>query len=335
MSLAHEERPQLNQETQEFFDNIVSLFFHVREGHVGRYCFSAPLFDGDDVRGNDHWSDFIASAPNYYMYHDEAALIGEHAEEIGKTISDASEFIDLGTGSITSFEKKVIPIVRSARPLKFIFVDACRDFAEHGNTRLKQEKFPIKTEVFIGNFWESLPTPTNKAAISLQGSTLGNMIVNLPSETMEEGLLRTFTHFAAPLKKHGGYFLFTYDTNHDPNPIALGYEHPSYHAMEMTILRRVKRDLPNEGFDPDAFEHVVLWYPDWHLSAHAVRAKQDISFKLGQYRVDVKKGEFFRTGSSFKFTDQIVSDLSQEAGFSSLQIFSNAKSPMHLAIAHV
>lgn len=323
----------LDQETQEFFENIIDLFSHLQEGHVGRYCFSSPQFPNDDVRGNEHWSAFIASAPDYYMYHEESTLIQARAMDLGSAISDAVEFIDLGTGSISSFEKKVLPIVRWAKPEKFIFVDACRDFAEQGNERLLLEDPNLQTDVFIGNFWEVLPTPARKAVISLQGATLANMIVNLNTETMEDGLVRTLKHFSTPLKNVGGYFMFTYDTNHDPEPIFKGYEHPSYHAMEMTILRRIKRDLETDNFNPDDFEHVVQWHPEWHLSAHAVQAKRDMSFRIGPYPFSVKKGEAFRTGSSFKFTDEIVARSAKAAGYSSLKIFEAPHSTMKVAIA--
>jgi uncharacterized SAM-dependent methyltransferase len=319
-------------ETQEFYEGIVDMFLDFRAGHLGRYCFSSARHENDDVRGDEHWTQFIKTSKNYYPYFHQIGIIENAAPKIGKIVADAKTFIDLGTGSLNSFERKVLPILRAGRFGEITFVDLCSTFSKIATKRLNQEGFAIKTSTFLGNFFDQLPIPDNRAVINLFGITLGNIIVDLPHETPEQILTKTMRNFAAPLAKHGGYFIFDYDTNEDEASIHSGYAHPSYHAMEMTILDRVKRDIPTRNFDPADFEHVTVWYPQWKLLAQELRTKCDVDFKLGDYRIALPKGKSFRTGSSFKYSDATVEQAANQAGFKKLDIFTMPNSTMRVAV---
>ncbi|MDR3613044.1 MAG: L-histidine N(alpha)-methyltransferase [Candidatus Obscuribacterales bacterium] len=323
---------EFDAETQEFYDGVVDMFTGIREGHIGRYCFSSARSDNDRVRGDEHWTRFIKTSAAYYPYRHEIEIIRHAASHIGKLVSDAHTFIDLGTGSLNSFERKVLPIIRAGKFKEITFVDLCTAFSEIATARLKEELADIKTNTFLGNFFNSLPMPQSKAAINLFGITLGNIVVDLPNETPEYALTRTMKHFAAPLKEKGGYFIFDYDTNEDESSLHASYEHPSYHAMELTILDRVKRDLPTSNFDPDDFEHVTVWHQRWKLLAHGVRAKTDLKFSIGPYQIDVPRGKFYRTGSSFKYSDVTIEQVAENAGFRKLQVFSMPGSTMRVAV---
>jgi L-histidine Nalpha-methyltransferase len=330
--VALQAQPKVDVELQEFYDGAVDLFAETRAGHLGRYCFSSAQHKDDKVRGDEHWTQFINTSKAYYLYHHGPLIISQAATHIGQLVGDAGTFIDLGTGSLSAFEHKVLPIIRAGSFGKITFVDLCTSFSEAAKAKLQQEGLHIKTDTFIGNFFKHLPNPSGKAVMSLFGGTLGNFIMDLPHETPEEGLARAMKHFAMPLAQHGGYFIFDYDTNEDAQSIHAGYDHPSYHAMEMTIFERMKRDLPTDGFNPDDFEHIAVWYPQWSLMAHEVRAKRDVSFKLGPYEFDIPAGKSFRTGNSFKYSDDIVERAANRAGFKRLQIFSLLGSTMRVAL---
>jgi uncharacterized SAM-dependent methyltransferase len=325
-------KPEIDASVQEFYDGIVDLFFGFRAGHLGRYCFSSAKTPQDTVRGDEHWTHFIKTSTAYYPYQHEVAIIQRSATQIGQVVADAKAFIDLGTGSLNSFEHKVLPILRAGVFETLTFVDLCTTFSRLADARLKQENLKIATDTFIGNFFTDLPVPPHKAVVNLFGITLGNIIVDLPNETPEQGLLRTMKHFAAPLSEQGGYFIFDYDTNEDAPSIHATYDHPSYRAMERTIFDRVKRDLPTENFNPDDFEHVTVWYPHWKLLAQELKAKKDVSFKLGPYQFNFPCGTSFRTGSSFKYADSTIESAANQAGFKLLKLFQMPGSPMRLAI---
>ena len=326
---------RFDAETQEFYDGIIDMFTGLREGHLGRYCFSSAKDENDRVRGDEHWTQFIQTSTSYYPYRQEVEIIRHAASQIGKLVSDAQTFIDLGTGSLNSFEHKVMPIIRAGQFKEIVFVDLCTAFSEIATARLRREVPPIEAKTFIGNFFTDLPTPTSKAVINLFGITLGNIIVDLPRETPEQVLVRTMKHFAAPLAKEGGYFVFDYDTNEDENSIHASYDHPSYHAMELTILERVKRDLPTTDFDPTCFEHITAWYPQWGLLAQELRAKCDLSFSLGSYKIDIDCGQSYRTGSSFKYSDVTIEYAAAQAGFKKRQIFTMPGSTMRVAVYEI
>lgn len=319
-------------ETQEFYDGIIDMFTGLREGHMGRYCFSSARSLDDRVRGDEHWTQFIKTSTAYYPYRHQIEIIRHAAKDIGRAVSDASTYVDLGTGSLNSFERKVLPIIRAGQFSEMIFVDLCTTFSKLATARLQQEKLPITTSTYIGNFFKGLPTTRTKTVISLFGITLGNIIVDIPREKPEQILARTMQHFSAPLAQHGGYFVFDYDTNEDEHSIHGSYDHPSYRAMEMAILERVKRDLPTSDFDPDDFEHVTAWYPKWKLLAQELRAKCDQRFSIGPYKFDLPEGKSFRTGSSFKYSDATIEQAANAAGFTKLQIFSMPGSTMRVAI---
>lgn len=322
-------------ETEEFYDGIVDMFTGLREGHLGRYCFSSARFPNDPVCGDKYWTHFIKTNKTYYPYHHQVEIIRQSARRIGSLVSDAQTLVDLGTGSLNSFERKVLPIIRSGRFEDIIFVDLCTNFSEIATKRLQSEDFKMNTATFIGNFFSQLPSLENKAVINLFGITLGNIIVDLPIERPEYVLEKTMRHFAEPLKKHGGYFIFDYDTNDNEKSIHASYDHQSYHAMEMTILERVKRDLPTLDFYPEDFEHVTAWYPEWNLLAQELRAKTDMRFSLGPYRVDLPEGKSYRTGSSFKYSDNTIETVAAKAGFRKVEVFSLPGSTMRVAVYEI
>ncbi len=326
---------QFDAETEEFYDGIVDMFTGLREGHLGRYCFSSARDKNDQVRGDEHWTNFIKTSTTYYPYHDQIEIIRNSASQIGNLTSDATSWVDLGTGSLNSFERKVLPIIQSGSFKEIIFVDLCTTFSKIATARLQQENMPIQTKTFIANFFNKLPRLDSKAVINLFGITLGNIIVDLPRETPQQVLTATMKHFAAPLAKNGGYFIFDYDTNEDEGSIHSTYDHPSYHAMEMAILERVKRDLPTLDFYPEDFEHVTAWYPQWNLLAQELGAKVDMRFSLGPHRVDLPQGKSFRTGSSFKYSDDAIETAANSAGFKKLKLFTLPDSTMRVAVYEV
>ena len=321
-----------DRETEEFYDNTIDLFMGLREGHMGRYCFSSAKFPNDPVCGDKHWTNFIKTNTGYYPYHDQVEIISQFSQSIGSIVADAGIFVDLGTGSLNSFEKKILPIIRTAKFSEIKFVDLCKTFSKQATSRLQEERLLIKTSSFIGNFFINLPTLSGKAVINLFGITLGNIAVDIPFESPDQVLARTMKHFAAPLSEYGGYFIFDYDSNMDEKTIHASYEHPSYHAMEMTILERMKRDLPTRDFYPDNFEHVTAWHPQWGLLAQELRAKVDIRFSVGPYKIDIPRGKTYRTGNSFKYTDETVEAAAVNAGFKRAALFSLPNTTMRVAV---
>jgi uncharacterized SAM-dependent methyltransferase len=139
----------LDQETQEFYDEIVESFLELRAGHIGRYCFSNPLYKDDRVRGDEHWTQFIHECKSYYPYRHQIEIIRQSARQIGEYIAEAGTFVDLGTGSLNSFEHKILPILKAGRFKKLTFVDLCTTFSKIATARLKQENLHIATNTFI------------------------------------------------------------------------------------------------------------------------------------------------------------------------------------------
>ncbi len=105
--------------------------------------------------------------------------------------------------------------------------------------------------------------------------------------------------------------------------------------LEMTIFERVKRDLPTSGFDPDDFEHITVWRPEWKLLGHALRARRDIHFALGPHDIAVAKGQSFWTGSSFKYSDELIARAAAKAGFGRPQLFSLPGSTLRIGVCAV
>jgi hypothetical protein len=107
---------------------------------------------------------------------------------------------------------------------------------------------------------------------------------------------------------------------------------PVYHALEMTIFERVRRDLPVVGFDPDHFGHMTVWHPEWKPLRHELRAQRDIHFGLGPYDLAVAKGQSFWTGRSFKYSDGLIARAAVNAGFDKPQLFGLPGSTMRVGV---
>lgn len=319
-------------EAEEFKQGVIDLFLERRRGHLGKYCFSSPLGAADRVRGNEHWAKFIEANSCYYPNSDVVAIIRDSAKQIGAAVADAGMFVDMGSGSAVSFEHKVMPILQAGKFSAITFVDMASGFSDVAQTFLLQRNMKLALHTHLANFFKELPVLTENAALCLFGITLGNIIVDVTQETPRAALGRTMKHFASALHAKGGYFIFDYDTNEDGQAIRQTYEDPHYHAMEMTIFERVKRDLKTEHFDPAEFEHVTVWHGEQKLLAQELRAKKALDFVLEGRAVHVPQGKGFHTGNSFKYSDADIEQAAAGAGFMLAGLFRKPGSTMRVAV---
>lgn len=325
-------RLALADDSERFRKAMIDLFTGRRSGHVGRYVFSGAKGPNDIVRGNEHWGSFIRHSKSYYPYLDIVKIINESAGEIGSIIADSEIFVDLGGGSIESFEQKILPIVSRSKPREFITVDLYNEFLRATDKSAMLTSIPLKISTFKCNIFEQLPALGSKATLCLLGITLGNIIADPSEKSIESALAQTFKHFSLWLQKTGGYFIFDYDTNTDGRSLEASYSNPHYHSLELTILDRALRDLQTSGLHPQQFEHVPLWKPKLRLLAQNLRAKRDLSFNIEGYDIRLPEGTLLHTGNSFKYSDEAIHKATKAAQMRKLAVFSTDKSTMRLAV---
>lgn len=322
----------LPEDKANFRKSVLDLFTGKHSGHLGRYVFSSPLHAQDRVRGNEHWSRFINNSTGYYPNHDIIQILTSSAGQIGRIIADSNVFVDLGSGATESFEKKILPILSQGKFSDFVNVDLCGEFPEAIAQKISRQGLSLKVSGFTCNIFEEIPVFTSKTTLCLLGITLGNIIAELTPAGIETALANALRHFASALKRTGGYFIFDYDTNIDGQSILSSYEDPHYHAMELTILDRVKRDLNTTSFDPQQFEHMTLWHPELCLLAQNLRAKCGMAFSIEGQEVRLPQGHLLHTGNSFKYSDETLYKAATAAGLQKRAIFHQPNSTMRLAI---
>ncbi len=313
------------------FDDAVDLFTGMRRGHVGRYSYSEPLFSGDPVRGNELWASFVRQHRAYYPYYDEVKLIKRCLPELVNLCDDTRHFVELGAGSIEAFNNKTLPLIKALGPESYTVADICEHSAEEATERLNKILPRISVQQSIGDFFQSLPYVRPHSLMFLVGCTIGNNVVDWRYENGFVGLVRALRHFAAALRC-GGHLVFTYDSNHDEVSLHRAYTHHYLDEMELVFLRCLERDLPSVKLNIQDFRHRVGWYPTKHLLAQEVEVIRDTTILLGGYTFHLQAGQKLHNENCFKYTDDMVMQAATAAGFVVTKLFSQAESPMRLAV---
>lgn len=99
----------------------------------------------------------------------------------------------------------------------------------------------------------------------------------------------------------------------------------------LSVLHKMKRDLPTENFDPDAFEFVPRWNEKEHLLSLNIRLKKDRdpqSFKINGQAFTIGHGREFSVVNSYKFPPDFFINAAEAAGFVSEKSYELADNPI-------
>ncbi len=318
---------------QRFLDDARLFWSDKVTGHLNAYAFNEPdpFISNDPVRGGEHWTNMILRNLAYYLITKEADAIEEVAEKIGEYLPEGLASGDFGPGETQAQKTKTLPLNKSLRnSTAFAGIDVNSVFAKT-SAQLISKETGIPSKPVIGDFLsEDLDIfPKQRAVFSLFGGLLCNFGRDV-NHKAQDILKNTFNHLAKNMKP-GDYLVITQDTNKIREALLEAYSHPDMGLYILSVLHKMKRDLPTENFDPDAFEFVARWNEDEHLLSLNIRLKADYppqSFKIGDTPFSIAHAKELSVVNSYKFPPEFFITAAEAAGFSSEKLLTCDDNPI-------
>lgn len=323
----------LDETNQRFLEDTLSFWSGKETGHLNAYAFNEPdpRIPNDPVRGGEHWTNMILRNLAYYLITKEAAAAKALVKKIGAYLPAGLASGDLGPGEEKAQRNKTLPLNQSLRnSTAFRAIDVNSVFANTA-AKLVEEETGTPSKAIVGDFLsEKLNIfPDQRAVFSLFGGLLCNFGRDV-SRTAEDILTQTFNGLAQNMKP-GDYLVITQDTNDIEKTLLEAYSHPDMALYILSVLHKMKRDLPTENFDPDAFEFVARWNKDEHLLSLNIKLKEDRnpqSFKINGQAFTIGHGREFSVVNSYKFPPEFFIKAAEAAGFVFEKLFELADNPI-------
>jgi uncharacterized SAM-dependent methyltransferase len=316
----------LDETNQRFLTDTINFWSGKETGHLNAYAFNEPnpYISNDPVRGGEHWTNMISRHLAYYLITKEAEVVEELAPLIGSYLPEGLASGDLGPGEEKAQRSKTLPLNQFLRnSVAFAGVDVNSVFSKTA-AELVEKETGIPAKAIVGDFLsEDLNIfPEQRAVFSLFGGLLCNFGRDV-SKPAEDILKETFNSLAKNFKV-GDYLVITQDTNDIKESLLKAYSHPDMALYILSVLHKMKRDLPTENFDPDAFEFVPRWNEEEHLLSLNIRLKENRnpqSFKINGNAFTIGHGREFSIVNSYKFPPDFFVKAAEAAGFVSEKLF--------------
>ncbi|QYG08345.1 L-histidine N(alpha)-methyltransferase [Janthinobacterium sp. PAMC25594] len=285
----------------------------VSSGLLAREAWTSPKYLYDAL--GSKLFEAICALPEYYPTRTEAAIFARHAAEIAHAVGPGSTLIDLGAGNCA----KAASLFPLLHPAQYVAVDISYDFLSESLSRL-QQRFPHIEMTGLGLDFSSrldLPDSVREARrlFFYPGSSIGNF-----SPEQATAFLR---RLRANADGDGG-LLIGVDLIKDDVILDAAYDDALgvTAAFNLNMLRHVN-GLIGADFDVRAWRHHGFFNADerrveMHLEA---RSEQVVHWKGGQRRF--AKGERIHTEDSYKYTRADFVGLLEQAGFSTVQVWTD------------
>ena len=318
-----------------FLQDTLDLFKGNKSGHMNSYAFNQPDPDipNDPVRGGEYWSRMIDYARDYYLITKEPEVISYSSTEITKYLPSCISAVELGPGEKTAVYEKTLPFLKSFVQISdFTAVDVNSDFAS-GASSIVSKKMKIPTRPVVGNFFDEELRLTNRqtTVFSLFGGLLCNFELE-KGKAVFSCLQQKFLDLSLNIKARN-YLAITQDTNQNEESLLKAYSHPFMGAYILSVLHKIKRDLPTQGFNSDAFRFCVSWDKKNHLLKLGACLKENHapqSFELAGHNFTLFPGQELTLVNSYKFPVPFFLTAAEKAGFIPLKTVKCKNNPIAL-----
>ncbi len=321
MSTAKKESETIQTDhwTPLFTKDVIELIEGKREGHLGQWEYSEPMFEGDPVRGFQLWEEFLQANPEYYILSTELKLASKCAKILPKYITEPLAIAFLGVGTPTIFRQKDLTLTQNFQKvvsattfdINSRYIRASLKELETARPKVIQGGYIL--DFFTDGFWfpDALSTngsskkgkPTRLA--TMFGGTLLNLEGSVDDGPPEKQAIERLKIIRKSLGgKNGGFLAITQDANEDPGKVEKAYFNQA--AFAKNLVHRINRDTPYK-FDPDKSEFRGQFHPDSHDLAHYLTLE-------GKDRPRTE----YHFNNSYKIPNEIFTKWYEKAGFTSV-----------------
>ena len=258
----------------------------------------------------------ITALPEYYPTRTERAILAEHADAIvAAAHSDKSlplRLVELGAGTASKTCVLLEAALRHSDDVTYLPIDVCSDALELACQNVACALPKVRVEPIVRNYvnhpLEVEPFDGTTLALYI-GTSIGNFS---PEEA------RLILQNLRDQLQAGDALLLGTDLVKDEQTLLAAYDDSDGITAEfnLNVLRRLNREL-GANFDVACFRHRVVWNStesriEMHLES---TREQDVSIEDADIDIHLMRHETVHTENSYKFTDQGIRRLLNEAGF--------------------
>jgi len=263
-----------------------------------------------DSKGSDLFEK-ICETPEYYVTRTEAAILKKYSNEIAKLNADKTVVVELGSGSSVKTRYIINSFIDHNGRLDYIPIDVSEILIDTSQVLIndynKLHITGVISEYEEGMEMVNVVTSHPKLVIFL-GSSIGNF-------TRDEA--RNLVTEISNNMNDTDNFLIGFDLRKDVNILNAAYNDKQGLTSEfnLNILKRINDELGGE-FDISKFEHYAFFNEnESRVEMHLVSlADHDVLINDIDEKIHFKKGETIHTENSYKFTDEMISDIASSAG---------------------
>jgi dimethylhistidine N-methyltransferase len=268
----------------------------------------------------------ICQLDEYYPTRTERAIFQQHRGEIAEAIGTGGTFVDLGAGDCC----KAMGWLPFVAPSRYVAVDIAASELESALDKMAPE-FP-ETEMFglVTDFSQTLTIPkellTERVTLFYPGSSIGNF---QPAEAV-----RFLREMHAITLASGGGLLIGVDAKKEKSLLDAAYADALgvTAAFNLNALRHINRVLGSD-FDVRHWQHVGAYNVTLGRVEMHLESRRDQVVMLDGAARPFAQGERIHSENSYKYMRHEFSALLQEAGFTSIEAWSNAAEAFHVFYA--
>ncbi len=291
-----------------------ALTHEVRRGLIRRPRSLSPwmFYDAEGSRLFER----ITTLPEYYPTRTERAILARHADAIvAAAHSDRSSplrLVELGAGTAAKTVILLEAALRISDDVSYLPVDVSSEALECACQNMAYALPEVRIEPIVQNYI------THPLQLELfEGTTLALYIgTSIGNFSPEEARL-ILQNLGSQLQT-GDAFLLGTDMVKDESTLLTAYDDSDgiTSAFNMNVLHRLNREL-GANFDTSCFRHRALWNSiesriEMHLES---TQEQDVSIQHAELDLHFMPCETIHTENSYKFTDQGIRSLLEDAGF--------------------
>ncbi len=264
----------------------------------------------------------ICDTPEYYVTRTEAEILKIHSDEIYRANQGKNVIIELGSGTSVKTRYIINSFISHNGGLTYIPIDVS-DIILPSSELLIKDFDRLTVKGVLAEYEEGLQVAgsiSNKPKmIVFLGSSIGNFDLHDAKELVRK---------IGNIMNHADSFLVGFDLVKDEEILNAAYDDKAgvTSAFNLNILTRINSELGGE-FDLSKFKHTAHFNKtESRMEMHLVSlAEQDVCIHTIKEKIHFSKDEKIHTENSYKFTDEMINDITKFAGLKLLNKWKDSK----------
>jgi dimethylhistidine N-methyltransferase len=267
----------------------------------------------------------ICELPEYPLTRTERAIVDVHVHEIAARIGPAGVLIDLGAGNCEKAER----LFGWLAPTQYVAIDIAAEFLRDRLNILAARNPQHSILGIAQDFTQTIELPEEVArgprVLFYPGSSIGNFA---PEQAF------AFLQRTREACGDDGHLLLGVDLVKDKPLLDLAYDDPLgvTAAFNLNVLRNVNA-LLGSNFNVADWRHVAFFNPERSRVEMHVEARRNMVVRWPGTERAFAAGESIHTENSYKYTPEGLRHLLKQAGYRSVQLYTDDRCGFAVALA--